>query len=66
MNENIFYEYEEITDTNLKEHIEETSTLQKYFKKDWNKLKARQYCGILSHNGNDFYILPKKIGRAHV
>ncbi len=60
-NQNIIYEYQEIPEKNkeLITHIKNTPTLHKYFKEDWGKLKARQYCGILNHNGEDFYILPK-------
>lgn len=59
---NIIYEYEEIKEKNykdLKTHIIENSSLHKYFKLDWKTLKARQYCGILNFNKQDFYILPK-------
>jgi 5-methylcytosine-specific restriction enzyme subunit McrC len=59
---NIIYEYEEIKEENYKElkiHIIENSSLHKYFKLDWKTLKARQYCGILNFNKQDFYILPK-------
>lgn len=59
---NIIYEYEEIKDENYKElksHIIDNSSLHKYFKLDWKTLKARQYCGILNFENQDFYILPK-------
>lgn len=59
---NIIYEYEEIKEENykdLKTHIIENSSLHKYFKLDWKTLKARQYCGILNFDNQDFYILPK-------
>lgn len=57
--ENIIYEYQEITHSSLIQYIKNTTTLHPYFKEDWGKLKAQQYCGILNHNGEDFYILPK-------
>ena len=60
---NIIYEYEEVTDEGLIEHIKSTPILHKYFKEDWGKLKARQYCGILNYGGKDFYILPKIANR---
>jgi len=62
-NQNSFYEYEEIKDTKknkeLISYIKSTHALHKYFKEDWGKLKAKQYCGILNFYGEDFYILPK-------
>jgi 5-methylcytosine-specific restriction enzyme subunit McrC len=60
--QNTIYEYEEIKEENykdLKKHIIENSSLHKYFKLDWKILKARQYCGILNFDNQDFYILPK-------
>ncbi len=56
---NIIYEYEEIIDKTLKNHIQNTESLHQYFKEDWGKLKAKQYCGILHYDNKDFYILPK-------
>lgn len=59
---NIIYEYEEISEKEyekLRKHIIDNSSLHKYFKLDWKTLKARQYCGILNFNKQDFYILPK-------
>ena len=56
---NIIYEYEEIKDEELKTHIINNSVLHQYFKLDWKTLKARQYCGILNFDNQDFYILPK-------
>ncbi len=56
---NIIYEYEEVKNQDLINYINDTPSLHKYFKQDWGKLKARQYCGIINHNGEDFYILPK-------
>ncbi len=58
-NQNIIYEYEEIKNKELISYIKSTESLHKYFKEDWGKLKARQYCGILNFEGEDFYILPK-------
>lgn len=63
---NIIYEYEEIKEENykdLKTHIIENSSLHKYFKLDWKTLNARQYCGILNFDNQDFYILPKIANR---
>uniref|UniRef100_UPI0040478E00 McrC family protein n=1 Tax=Aliarcobacter sp. TaxID=2321116 RepID=UPI0040478E00 len=57
--ENTIYEYEEISYKDLKVHIIDNSSLHKYFKLDWKILKARQYCGILNFDNQDFYILPK-------
>ena len=54
---NIIYEYESVG--NLEEYIKQTKTLQPYFRVDFEGLKARQYCGIINDNQNDFYILPK-------
>ena len=56
---NIIYEYEEIKDEELKTHIINNSVLHQYFKLDWKILKARQYCGVLNFDNQDFYILPK-------
>ncbi|MFY9089960.1 McrC family protein [Arcobacter aquimarinus] len=60
--QNTIYEYEEINEENnreLRTHIIENSSLHQYFKLDWKTLKARQYCGILNFDNQDFYILPK-------
>ncbi len=59
--ENVIYEYQEINEENYKLilHIRNTSALHKYFKEDWGRLKARQYCGVLNHDAKDYYILPK-------
>lgn len=57
--ENIIYEYQEVLHVKLKEHIIKTPSLHTYFKEDWGKLKAQQYCGIINYDGEDFYILPK-------
>lgn len=56
-----FYEYQEIPPSHDKliKHIKNNIELHKYFKEDWGKVKAKQYCGILNHNGQDHYILPK-------
>ena len=59
---NIIYEYEEISEKEyekLRKHIIDNSSLHKYFKLDWKTLKAKQYCGILNFDNQDFYILPK-------
>ena len=57
--QNIIYEYQELTNEELKKYIADTPLLHKYFKQDWGALKAKQYCGILNFKGEDFYILPK-------
>jgi len=56
---NIFYEHQSITSEKLCRTVENTPELQKYFKADFNGIKARHYCGIVSVEGEDFYILPK-------
>lgn len=59
---NIIYEYQALDKENHKyliSHIQNTPSLHQYFKQDFEGLKARQYCGIIYHNGEDFYILPK-------
>ncbi|MBN2823999.1 MAG: restriction endonuclease [Campylobacterales bacterium] len=53
------YEYQELTDKELKAHIIATPSLHPYFKLEWDKLKAQNYCGILHFNAQDYYILPK-------
>ncbi len=58
----IIYEYQSLdkeTHKNLIQHIYNTPSLQSYFKSDFKDIKAKQYCGIINHNGKDFYILPK-------
>ncbi|RBQ31453.1 restriction endonuclease [Arcobacter sp. FW59] len=57
--QNTIYEYESITNENLKNHIIDTKELHKYFTIDWKDLKASKYCGILNFESQDFYILPK-------
>lgn len=56
---NTIYEYESITNEDLKNHIIDNVSLHQYFKLEWKTLKARQYCGILNFDNQDFYILPK-------
>jgi len=56
---NTIYEYTEIKHKDLKSYIINTPQLHKYFKRDWNILKTRQYCGILNFENEDFYLLPK-------
>lgn len=53
------YEYQEITDEAFKAHIIATPNLHPYFKLEWDRLKAQNYCGILHFNAHDYYILPK-------
>lgn len=57
--QNVIYEYEEILDEKLKSYIIDDSYLHEYFKLEWKTLKVKQYCGILSFEEQDFYILPK-------
>ncbi|MFW2609818.1 McrC family protein [Aliarcobacter butzleri] len=57
--QNTIYEYESISNEELKNHIINTIELHKYFTLDWKDLKAKHYCGILNFNNQDFYILPK-------
>ncbi|MCT7540932.1 McrC family protein [Aliarcobacter cryaerophilus] len=57
--QNTIYEYESITNEKLKNYIIDTKELHKYFTLDWKDLKAKQYCGILNFDNQDFYILPK-------
>ena len=55
------YEYEKIPSQyeNLILHIKENKALHKYFKEDWGDVKTKQYCGILSFEKDDYYLLPK-------
>jgi len=55
---NIIYEYESIGN-NLTSYIKSTPTIQKYFKSDFNTIKATQYCGIINDGNEDYFILPK-------
>mgnify|MGYP003589333126 CR=1 FL=1 len=57
--QNTIYEYESIINQELKNHIIDTKGLHKYFTLDWKDLKAKQYCGILNFENQDFYLLPK-------
>lgn len=56
------YEYQTLDKEIHKEliaHIKNTPSLQQYFKVSFEGLKAKQYCGIIHHKGEDYYILPK-------
>ncbi|PHO08879.1 restriction endonuclease [Malaciobacter canalis] len=55
------YEYEKIPSQyeKLIEHIKENIALHQYFKEDWGDVKTKQYCGILSFEKDDYYLLPK-------
>ena len=55
---NILYEYQDVT-KDLAEHIKATPALQRYFKADFNTVKASHYCGIVHLDGENHYILPK-------
>jgi len=59
MSETITYEYQTVTSEKLTKYIIENESLHKYFKQDWEKLKAKQYCGIINYDNTDYYILPK-------
>jgi len=59
MTENIFYEYEKITNSKFVEYIQHNQQLHKYFKSRWGEISPLQYCGILNFDNNDIYILPK-------
>ncbi|HIP44941.1 MAG TPA: hypothetical protein EYG93_06380 [Sulfurospirillum arcachonense] len=65
MEENIIYEYQEVLHVELKKYIINNPSLHKYFKEDWGKLKAKQYCGIINYAVEDFYILPKIANQDH-
>ncbi|MEA2099622.1 MAG: hypothetical protein U9P72_05795 [Campylobacterota bacterium] len=56
---NIIYEYSIVEDSNLSKYIKKTKTLHKYFKQDWGVVKAKQYCGIINFENQDYYIVPK-------
>ncbi|MEA2073259.1 MAG: restriction endonuclease, partial [Campylobacterota bacterium] len=58
-NSKLIYEYSYIQNEDLKNSILSNSSLQKYFKLDFQGLKARQYCGIISLDSQNVYILPK-------
>ncbi len=60
---NTIYEYNQVDDKDLKEHIIATHQLHKYFQFDWGILKTRQYCGILNFNEKDIYLLPKIVNK---
>lgn len=56
---NRIYEYSEVKEKELKEHIISTPALYKYFEYNWGVLKSQQYCGILNFEDKDYYLLPK-------
>ncbi|WP_297433760.1 restriction endonuclease [Sulfurimonas sp.] len=59
MTENIFYEYEKITNSQFIEYVQQNQHLHKYFKSRWGEIYPLQYCGILNFDSSDVYILPK-------
>lgn len=59
MTENIFYEYEKITNSQFIEYIQKNQQLHKYFKSRWGEIYPLQYCGILNFDSSGVYILPK-------
>jgi len=62
--ENIFFEYKEIDHKSLKAYIQKNKSLDKYFSINRDSIKAKNYCGILHIEGEDFYILPKISNKA--
>jgi len=59
MNDTIIYEYKTVKCEKLTKLIVDNKLLHKYFKQDWGKIKAKQYCGIINYDNSDYYILPK-------
>ena len=59
MNEQFIYEYKTVKSAKLTEYIKDNKSLHTYFKQDWGKVKAKQYCGIINYDNTDYYILPK-------
>jgi len=59
MNDTIIYEYKTVKCEKLTKHIIDDKSLHQYFKQDWGKVKAKQYCGIVNYDNTDYYILPK-------
>ncbi len=55
----LLYEYETITDDKLLQAIQKDENLHKYFSSRWGKIQAKNYCGLLSIEGEEYYILPK-------
>ena len=54
---NCFYEYERIPNQNILNAVKENRQLQDYFTPIFDGLKAKQYCGILNIEGDDFYFM---------
>jgi len=59
MNDTIIYEYKTVKRPELTKYIIDDKSLHTYFKQDWKKVKAQQYCGIINYDNTDYYILPK-------
>ncbi|MDC0933832.1 restriction endonuclease, partial [Arcobacteraceae bacterium] len=59
MDEHFIYEYKTVKSPELTKYIIDNKSLHTYFKQDWGKVKARQYCGIINYGSTDYYILPK-------
>ena len=55
----INYEYKRLTDEALIEHIKNNKKLHDYFSLDFNGIKPKQYCGVVSCKNKAHYILPK-------
>jgi len=53
------YENSVITDDVLSKAILANKQLYNYFESSYGKLKPKNYCGFLSLEGNDYFIIPK-------
>jgi len=53
------YENSVITDDILRKAIIANKQLHSYFESSYGKLKPKNYCGFLSVEGNDYFIVPK-------
>ena len=52
---NYLYEYEEIENERLEEYIKDNKSLHQYFSADFgNKIKPKQYCGIISFSNENY------------
>jgi len=60
LDEKVLYEYSYVKDEEFIEYIKNTPTLHSYFSIGLDsKVKAKNYCGIISYNNHNYYILPK-------
>ena len=53
------YENSVITDEILSNAIVENKQLHSYFENSYGKMRPKNYCGFLSVDGNDYFIVPK-------